>query len=201
MGGDAAATAADLLRLTRPAINTGAIRREKTFWEVAAQAGLRTVAVNWWTSWPARDDDGIVLTERAVLRLQSGGPLAGEIVPASLYERLQARVAQPLRASDGAGRAGRWRPAPPARRRPGDGDGRHVALADGGAGAARGRARGRAATGALPRGRLQRPVDLATVYLPGLDILGTKLRALAGEQASTAVLVESAEAVRRYYGG
>ena len=42
-------------------------------------------------------------------------------------------------------------------------------------------------------------VDLATVYLPGLDILGTKLRALGGEQSSTALLVESAEAVRRYY--
>ena len=33
----------DLLRLTRPAVASGTDRREKTFWEVAADAGGRKV--------------------------------------------------------------------------------------------------------------------------------------------------------------
>ena len=45
--------ATDLVRLTRPAIASGSERRAKTFWEVAAEAGLRTVVVNWWATWPA----------------------------------------------------------------------------------------------------------------------------------------------------
>ncbi len=194
---NAAATAADLVRLTRPTINSGAIRREKTFWEVAAQAGLRTVAVNWWTSWPARDEDGIVLTERAVLRLQSGGDLAGEIVPAQVYERLKhdwgglsaramalAELATASGLQPGAGSP--------------DGDS-HDALSPAVTSALREAALVDAQQLVLFEGAASNEVDLATVYLPGLDILGTKLRALAGERASTAVLVESAEAVRRYY--
>ena len=193
---NAAATAADLVRLTRPAINSGTIRREKTFWEVAAQAGLRTVAVNWWTSWPARDEDGVVLTERAVLRLESGAPLAGEIAPAPLYEHLLSRwpqlsaravalaelalSAQPS-PHDPSVDSSTSLPAPVARAL------REAALVD-------------AQQLVLFREVVDDRVDLSTVYLPGLDILGTRLRALAGEQASTAILVESADAVRRYYG-
>ena len=45
--------ATDLVRLTRPAIASGSERRAKTFWEVAAEAGLRTSVVNWWATWPA----------------------------------------------------------------------------------------------------------------------------------------------------
>ena len=40
--GRAVRAATDLLRLTRPSIASGSERREKTFWEVAAGAGLRT---------------------------------------------------------------------------------------------------------------------------------------------------------------
>ena len=191
----AVAAATDLLRLTRPTINTGAIRREKTFWEVAAQAGLRTVAVNWWTSWPAREEDGVVLTERAVLRLEAGGELAAEIVPASLYQTLRQRwpelgsQATALAASvveEGAGMA-----APAASLA--------ASLSPGVAQVLREAATVDAQQLVLFRTVASPDVDLATVYLPGLDILGTKLRALSGAQGSTATLVESAEAVRRYY--
>jgi hypothetical protein len=197
---NAAATASDLVRLTRPAINTGVIRREKMFWEVAAQAGLRTVAVNWWTSWPARDEDGIVLTERAVLRLDGGGALAAEMAPASLYERIRPRWAElSARAAALAGEA--LRPAPavgPDRGAPQDQRGaaewsppvaaalREAALVD-------------AQQLTLFAEVVSPDLDLAAVYLPGLDILGTKLRTVATEKASTAVLVESADAVRGYY--
>ena len=50
--------ATDLVRLTRPAIASGSERRSKTFWEVAAEAGLRTVVVNWWATWPVAADAG-----------------------------------------------------------------------------------------------------------------------------------------------
>ena len=83
--------ATDLVRLTRPAIASGTERRAKTFWEVAAEAGLRTSVVNWWATWPARPDAGIVLSDRATLRLERGGPLDAEIAPASLYESLRQR--------------------------------------------------------------------------------------------------------------
>jgi hypothetical protein len=83
--------AADLVRLTRPAIASGVERQAKTFWEVAADAGLRTAVVNWWATWPARGDRGVVLTDRATLRLEHGGALDAEIAPASLYEELRQR--------------------------------------------------------------------------------------------------------------
>jgi hypothetical protein len=81
--------ATDLVRLTRPAIASGTERRSKTFWEVASAAGLRTVVVNWWATWPADTEAGNVLTDRATLRLEHGGNLDAEIAPAALYERLR----------------------------------------------------------------------------------------------------------------
>ena len=81
----------DLLRLTRPSVASGTERREKTFWEVAAAAGLRTVVVNWWATWPAVSANGVVLSDRATLRLEHGGPLDAEIAPGSLYPTLEAR--------------------------------------------------------------------------------------------------------------
>ena len=83
--------ATDLVRLTSPAIASGSERRAKTFWEVAAEAGLRTVVVNWWATWPVAADAGIVLTDRVTLRLERNGPLDAELAPASLYEPLRQR--------------------------------------------------------------------------------------------------------------
>ena len=83
--------ATDLVRLTSPAIASGSERRAKTFWEVAAEAGLRTVVVNWWATWPVAADAGIVLTDRVTLRLERDGPLDAELAPASLYEPLRQR--------------------------------------------------------------------------------------------------------------
>ena len=79
----------DLVRLTQPAVSSGAERREKAFWEVAASAGLRTAVVNWWTTWPAGEQDGIVITNRAALRLDRGGTLDREVAPAPLFARLR----------------------------------------------------------------------------------------------------------------
>ena len=86
--------ATDVLRLTRPAIASNFDRRRKTFWEVAEQAGLRTAVVNWWATWPAVASAGMIVSERAVLRLERGGPLDAELSPPELYERLKARWPQ-----------------------------------------------------------------------------------------------------------
>jgi hypothetical protein len=85
--------ATDLLRLTRPSVASGNERRVKTIWEVAADAGLRTLVVNWWATWPASSaaDGAIILSDRAALRLEHGGGLDAEIAPASVYERLRPR--------------------------------------------------------------------------------------------------------------
>jgi Type I phosphodiesterase / nucleotide pyrophosphatase len=83
--------ATDLVRLTSPAIASGSERRAKTFWEVAAEAGLRTVVVNWWATWPVPEEAGIVLSDRVTLRLERNGPLDAELAPASLYETLRQR--------------------------------------------------------------------------------------------------------------
>jgi hypothetical protein len=83
--------ATDLLRLSRPAIASGRERQSKTFWEVAASAGLKTSVVNWWATWPTTDQAGAVISDRAALRLDQGGALDAEIAPASLYTTLLQR--------------------------------------------------------------------------------------------------------------
>jgi hypothetical protein len=82
--------ATDALRLTRPALATAQDRKVKTVWEVAEQAGLRTAVVNWWATWPATQADGLMLTDRAVVRLEHGGPLDAEVAPPALYDQLRA---------------------------------------------------------------------------------------------------------------
>lgn len=89
--GRSMAAATDLVRLTRPSIASGEERQSMTVWEVAERAGLRTAVVDWWATWPATARDGIVISDRAVLRLEEGGTLDAEISPASLYPGLQAQ--------------------------------------------------------------------------------------------------------------
>jgi hypothetical protein len=81
--------ASDLLRLTRPALASNFERRVKTFWEVAEQAGLKTAVVNWWATWPAPASGGIVVSDRAIVRLNRGGLLDAELAPPDVYERLK----------------------------------------------------------------------------------------------------------------
>ena len=83
------AAATDLLRLTRPSLASDDQRRIKTYWEVAAEKGLRTEVVNWWATWPAPPTAGVVLSDRAVVRLERGGTLDAEIAPADLYPPLR----------------------------------------------------------------------------------------------------------------
>jgi len=174
----------DLLRFTRPALVSGSERRVKTFWEVAAGAGLRTAVVNWWVTWPATStsSDDVVLSDRATLRLEHGGDLDAEMTPASLFTRLReqwpALKAQALKA------AVRFEPDYPAGpvarlvRRSAELDALQLALQK------------TVTSGAT---------DLSIVYLPGLDIVQ---HTLLGEQASGAAastLSERLSVIKNYY--
>ncbi len=159
-------TATDLLRLTRPTIVSGEQRQMPAFWEVAARAGLRTAVVHWWATWPASPDDGIVLSDRALLRLEQGGPLAGEIAPATVYEQLL--TSQAARGRTVAELAGT------------------LQLSDAASGVAVETATRSATLDATILALASDPslgdLDVLTVYLPGLDILKHALPAYAARE-------------------
>jgi hypothetical protein len=176
--------ATDLLRLTRPSVASGTERQEKTFWEVASDAGLRTVVVNWWATWPAPTGSGIVISDRATLRLERGGPPDAEIAPVEIYERLRQRwPAIKAQAAEAAGRALEGVTAPQDLRsllqRSLELDADQIALA----------AEVSADT-----------TDLVAMYLPGLDIAQhALLTPTEGHTASASELAARLQAIRDYY--
>jgi hypothetical protein len=178
----ALAAATDLLRLTRPVAVSGLERRSKTFWEVARQYGLQPAVVNWWATWPADDDSGIVVSDRATLRLERGGALDAEIAPASLYPRL--RRDWPAIRDDARRRAVAAFPDP---NDPVDDVLRRSVEQD-------------AIQFALARAVARPTEDLLVVYLPGLDI--AQYRLLSGPDAAglpPSVVARRVEALERYY--
>ena len=154
----------DLIRLTTPSIATGTERRVKTMWEVAADAGLRTAVVNWWATWPAPAGAGIVVTDRATLRLERGGALDAEIAPPGAYDTLRARWPA-LRSEAGAAAASIQSPSATEAmlRRSMELDALQLGIT-------------RSVTDAT--------TDLTCMYLPGLDLVQHAL--FAGEGAQTA---------------
>lgn len=175
--------ATDLLRLTSPSTASGADLRTKTIWEVAAEAGLRTAVVNWWATWPASvagANPPIVVSDRALLRLERGGALDGEIASAAVYDALS-RDWSAIRAQT----ASAIEP-----------------LADGLSGPVRDPVVQAAEVDALHlavAARLERqPLDLLAVYLPGLDIVQHALLG-SGAALSPSALAERLDVLRRYY--
>jgi hypothetical protein len=175
--------ATDMLRLTRPSITSREERRAKTLWEVAADAGLRTAVINWWATWPATANNGIVVTDRAVLRLERGGALDGEIAPPELYERL--RGAWPTlrqRAAAAAAQAFSTltdHDVATVLRRSAELDATIVGLLN-----------------ALPDPRR----DLDVIYLPGLDIAQhTLLAPVQGAALPSSAMAARIDGLRAYY--
>jgi predicted AlkP superfamily phosphohydrolase/phosphomutase len=174
--------ATDLLRLTRPSIASGAERRVKTLWEVAADSGLRTVVVNWWATWPApAQGSATILSDRSALRLELGGALDAEIAPPAVYERLRAEWSDLRQRA-----AGRAQPL---------NEGADATIAD--------VVRRSAELDALQLTLAERvqgsEPDLLAIYLPGLDIAQ---HSLFGERTSTlgpSAVAARVEAVRAYY--
>jgi type I phosphodiesterase/nucleotide pyrophosphatase len=182
-GWSAITAATDLLRLTRPTIASGETRLIPAFWEVAARAGLRTAVVHWWATWPATDDLGIVISDRAILRLEHGGRQDAEIAPDSLYESLRTswtdRRARAASKSSGALAADAEGDLAAAVRRSAEIDATLVDLAT--------------------DSHLGTP-DLLVLYLPGLDIVQHALFENAGSGTlSPAVAADRLSALERYY--
>jgi Type I phosphodiesterase / nucleotide pyrophosphatase len=182
-GWSALTAATDLVRLTAPAIASGDERLLPTFWEVAARAGLRTAVVHWWATWPASVDLGTVLSDRAILRLEHGGPLDGEIAPPALYDTLEQTWAE--RRARAAARAADVVPAgtsadvAAALRRSAELDATILDLA------------GDPALG---------DPDLLVVYLPGLDIAQHTLLGVSDATGlAPAGAAERVAALDRYY--
>ncbi len=125
---------------------TAAARRVPAMWEVARRAGIASLVVNWWTTYPAGEGGGTILSNHLVFAARSGGSLAGEGWPPEAAARAAA-FAPPV-----SGAAGSLE--------------RLVADARGMDAFAR-----RAFVDALAR---ESP-RLALLYLPGLDILGAAL--------------------------
>jgi hypothetical protein len=174
--------ATDLLRLTTPAIASGDERRLPAFWEVAASAGLRTAVVHWWATWPAPDAGGVVLSDRAILRLEQGGALAGEIAPAGLYDTLrQGAGARHARVADVTGRT--WLPG---------------AAADVTAALTRS-AELDATILDLAADPALGTLDLLTVYLPGLDIAQHALLQNNGAPVAPSITAERVRGLEAYY--
>ncbi len=98
------ATAADLLRITRPQAPTATLRSVKTFWNVASDKGLKVGVSNWWATWPAESTNGYVITDRALVRLERGGTPDREFSPEEAAPRLSAILdrapSQPARRID-----------------------------------------------------------------------------------------------------
>jgi len=149
---------------------------------VAASSGLRTAVVNWWATWPAPSDAGVVLTDRATLRLERGGELDDELAPATLYRTLL--------------------PAWPAIR---DEVRRTVVQSFGTLPSNEAAAMGRAAEQdalqtALAARVFLADAELCAVYLPGLDIAQYSLLGSAGGSGlPTSALAARLELLQRYY--
>lgn len=88
----ALAKATDVLRLTRPQTPTDTLRSVKTFWDVAADKGLRVGVCNWWATWPAAPINGYVVTDRTIVRLMRGGELDREFAPEDVGPTLRAVI-------------------------------------------------------------------------------------------------------------
>lgn len=182
--GSALRNVTDLLRLTRPSTASGAELRAKTIWEVAADAGLRAAVINWWATWPANypgDNAPVVISDRATIRLERGGALAGEISPADLYERLRndwstikqqaaANISSLLPATKDADTDATLRTAAEV-------DALQIGIAS------------RLATDAM---------DLTAIYLPGLDIAQHALLG-SGDAVSPSAMAARLEGLRGYY--
>ena len=171
--------------MTRPSITSREERRAKTLWEVAAEAGLRTAVINWWATWPATgtNANGIVITDRAVLRLERGGPLDAEIAPPELYEQLRRSwPALRERAASAAARAFATltdNEVAVVLRRSAELDGTIVGLLN-----------------ALPGPRR----DLDVIYLPGLDIAQhTLLASNQGAALPPSAMAARIDGLRAYY--
>lgn len=157
-----------LLGAARRESVTAAARRVPAAWEVARRSGAASLVVNWWTTYPAGDSGGTILSNHLFFAARSGGSLAGEGWPAEAVSRAAALAP---------------RTAPPAESRE-----RLVSDAEGLDDFAL-----RVFLDALAR---EKP-RLSLLYLPGLDILGAALSDPGRSASDRVALAEAVTAEAR----
>jgi hypothetical protein len=170
---------------SRTVAASGAGRRVRTLWEIAGLSHP-AASVGWWASWPARGTEGdppkgYVVSDRALAKLLAGTPDDHDTAPESLFARLAAdfpadRAA--LRARFDERFAG-WPEAAGA-------IGWESMLIDG------------FAWKTMARLFEDPAVVAGLVYLPGLDILRTRLAAAGGAPADVLVAAQTVEAYVRW---
>lgn len=136
------------------------VRRAPAVWEILAGAGREGGVVNWWATWPAVSEGGIVVSERAYVRFLAGTEPDRDVSPPDLQRALASRFTadheeaarrlESLRAAIDGGRSGRDLLSHQA----GMTDGYHGLVA--------------------ARLLRERALRLLMLYLPGLDILGVR---------------------------
>ena len=144
---------------------TAAARRVPAVWEVARRAGISSLVVNWWTTYPAGDGGGTVLSNHLFFAARSGGSLAGEGWP-----------------PDDVARAAAFAPRTP----PSAGSLERLVSDAVGLDDFALRVFREALAREVPR--------LALLYLPGLDILGAALSDPGRSAADRVVLAEAVTA-------
>ncbi|MEO8504799.1 MAG: alkaline phosphatase family protein [Acidobacteriota bacterium] len=65
---------------------SSSVRRVPALWSMLSRVHRRVAVVGWWGSWPAEDVDGVVVSDRALLDIES------RVSPAEYLPRLQAAV-------------------------------------------------------------------------------------------------------------
>lgn len=145
-------------------------------WEVAHRAGLASLAVNWWTTWPADDAGGVILGNHLFFAARSGAKLDREGWPPQAVARAAGLAPRPMVAAKGAARL--------------------VADAHG---------LDAFAIAAFRQEAARTTPRLALLYLPGLDILGAALSEpgrTAGERVALATaLAEETRSVASFLSG
>ena len=164
------------LGLARRESVTAAARRVPSAWEVANRAGIASLVVNWWTTYPAGDSGGTVLGNHLFFAARAGAKLDGEGWPPEAVEHAAAL-------------------APRVAPEPGSLD-RLIADAEG-LDDFSARAFIQAASREKPR--------LSFLYLPGLDILASALaqpdRAAADRVALASALTKEARKIKELLEG
>lgn len=150
------------LGLARLESVTAAARRVPAVWEVASRAGIPSLTVNWWTTYPAGNDGGTVLGNHLFFAARSGATLAGEGWPPEAVERA-ARLAPRVAPEPGS-----------LERRVADAEGLDAF-----------------AIAAFRDATAREKPRLALVYLPGPDILSSALAAPERSAADRVVLAEA----------
>ncbi len=75
----------------RPGPVDATLRRAPALWEILEAAGVPSASINWWASWPAVEGGGIIVSDRALLRLLAGAALDRDVWPPPLQRNLEAR--------------------------------------------------------------------------------------------------------------